>query len=126
MARLKRSSQVVETARHRLAGLRSLPADTDLGAGLSRAEIEAQIKGVEDTLDEYNTLLSSVDEVKNKYEDLERRLRTTNVRILSAIEGKFGPDSTEYEQCGGVRQSDRKRPARRSKSSGGAGSPSPA
>jgi hypothetical protein len=33
-------------------------------------------------------------------------------RIRSALRGVYGPDSTQYEQAGGTRRSERKRPSR--------------
>jgi len=37
------------------------------------------------------------------------------VRTRKAIQGYFGPDSTQYAQVGGTRQSDRKSGGRRAK-----------
>jgi len=37
------------------------------------------------------------------------------VRARKAIQGYFGPDSTQYAQVGGTRQSDRKSGGRRAK-----------
>ena len=36
-----------------------------------------------------------------------------NTEILSGIRSKFGVDSNEYEQAGGTRQSERKRPVKK-------------
>ena len=36
-----------------------------------------------------------------------------NTRALSAIRGIFGPDSAEYDQAGGTRTSERKKPVRK-------------
>lgn len=33
--------------------------------------------------------------------------------MLSAAKAHYGPDSSQYEQAGGTRQSDRKRPTRK-------------
>jgi len=33
----------------------------------------------------------------------------------SGIRAQFGPDSSQYEEAGGVRKSERKRPARKAK-----------
>jgi len=125
MARLKRSSTVIETARHRLAGLKAITAELDFGPGLTREDYEAEIKEVSDKLDEYNGLLAKLDEMKNNYEAKERALQTKNARMLSAIGGRFGDDSNEYEQCGGVRRSERKRPRRKSGTAGGKGTSNP-
>ena len=39
--------------------------------------------------------------------------------ILSAVQAQYGADSSEYEQAGGTRQSERRRPTGRPKGSGG-------
>ncbi len=126
MARLKRRSPVIETARHRLAGLKTINEDFDFGPGFTRAEIEAEIKDCEDTLEEYNTILSRADEVKNRYEAKEKGQQAKNARILLMVAARFGTDSSEYEICGGTRTSERKKPKRRKRSddgdSGGTGS----
>jgi hypothetical protein len=113
MARLKRTSTVLETARHRLAGLKTVDPEFNFGPGFTRAEVEAEIKDVEDTLDEYNSILSQADEVKNRYEAKEKAQQTKNARLLSMIAARFGTDSSEYEICGGTRTSERKKPSRK-------------
>ena len=121
MARLKRTSAVIETARHRFAGLKSIDPEFDFGPGFTRAEIEAEIKDTQDTLDEYNGILSQADEVLNRYESKEGVLQTKNARVLAMVAARFGTDSSEYEQCGGTRTSERKKPKRNPKGSGGTG-----
>lgn len=44
-------------------------------------------------------------------------LRDAVTRALSGIRAVFGPDSNQYEQAGGTRRSERKKPAARKKSS---------
>jgi hypothetical protein len=121
MARLKRTSPVIDTARQRLAGLKSIDPNFDFGPGFTRAEIEAEIKDTQDTLDEYNGILSQADEVKNRYEAKETGLQTKSARVLALIGARFGLDSSEYEQCGGTRTSDRKRTSRTPKPPTGTG-----
>ena len=41
-----------------------------------------------------------------------------NTRIRSGIRATYGPDSNQYEQAGGTRTSERKRPARKAKPAG--------
>jgi hypothetical protein len=121
MARLKRTSPVIETARHRLGGLKTIDPEFDFGPGFTRAEVEAEIKDCEDTLEEYNMILAQADDVKNRYEAKEKAQQTKNARLLSMIAARFGTDSSEYEICGGTRTSERKKPKRRG-GSGGTGS----
>jgi hypothetical protein len=110
MARAKRTSSVLETARQRLAGLKSITPPPDFGTGLALAGYETDIKSLSDQLDDYNEKLSTLDQLQNDLESSEADLRVKNTRILSAAEAQFGPDSSEYEQAGGTRRSDRKRP----------------
>ena len=53
--------------------------------------------------------------MQNDLETAEIALRDKNKRALSAVEAQFGSDSSEYEQVGGTRQSERKRPVRKAK-----------
>jgi DNA repair ATPase RecN len=110
MARTKRTSTVLETARQRLAGLKSITPAPNFGATLTLVSYEADIQAVNDKLDSYNEQLSSLDQSQNELDSLELALREKNTRILSAAEAHYGPDSTEYEQAGGTRRSERKRP----------------
>ena len=42
-------------------------------------------------------------------------LTALTTRALSGIRGFFGPDSDEYEQAGGTRKSERRKPTRKTK-----------
>jgi hypothetical protein len=109
MARTKRTSSVLVTARQRLAGLKSITPAPDFGKTLTLAGYEGDITALSDKLDKYNEMLSLLDSLQNEVETLEAGLREKNVRILSATEAQYGPDSSEYEQAGGTRRSERKR-----------------
>ena len=52
----------------------------------------------------------------NEANVLEAEVRIAITRGRSGIRAFYGPDSSEYEQSGGTRTSDRKRPVRRAKS----------
>jgi hypothetical protein len=110
MARSKRTSSILEAARQRLAGLKSIAPLPDYGANLKLDQYEEDIKTASNKLDSHNGLLSDVDQSQNEFEALEKALGDKNVRMLAATKAQYGPDSTEYEQVGGTRLSDRKRP----------------
>ena len=110
MARTKRTSTVLETARQRLAGLKSISPAPDFGATLTLATYEADINSLSAKLDAYNEQLASLDASQNELDALESALQEKNTRILSAAGAHYGPDSSEYEQAGGTRRSERKRP----------------
>lgn len=117
MARLRRTSQVLETARHRLAGLKSITPAPDFGAALSLAAYETRITGFSTKLDNYNQKVAELDDLQNGLEQDEDSLNDFNKRMLSASEAHYGPDSSQYEAAGGTRLSERKKPT--SKAPGG-------
>jgi hypothetical protein len=110
MARLKRSSPVLETARRRLAGLKSITPAPDFGPNLKLSDYEEEITTLSADLDHYNEVLSTLDQLQNGLVEKEAKLREKNKRMLAASEAHYGPDSSEYEQVGGTRDSERKRP----------------
>jgi hypothetical protein len=123
MARLKRSSAVLETARKRLAGLKSLKTAPNLGPDLTDVSYEADITALEGKIAAYNERLASLDPMLNEIQSLETGLSDKSSRILAGVGVERGKDSDEYEQVGGTRKSERKRPGPRKP--GGSGSPKP-
>lgn len=119
MARTRRGSSVLETARQRLAGLKAITPAPNLGPAVTLPGYEQEVTAFSALLDAYNQQLAALDELQNQLEAAESSLRDKNKRILSAVEAQFGPDSSEYEQAGGTRQSERKRPTGRPRGSGG-------
>src|SRR5258708_30197162 len=110
MSRTKRGSIVLEQARHRLAGIKSINPAPSFGPSLTLTGYEADVNAFSDKVDAYNEKLSTLDQIQNELEAAESLLSDQNLRILAGIRAVFGPDSNEYEQAGGTRPSDRKRP----------------
>jgi hypothetical protein len=75
--------------------------------------VDAKIKGIESDIEKYNGLLDQADALKNKIETSEVDLREDCARVLSSAAGKFGRDSSELEQLGGTRKSERAKPVRK-------------
>jgi hypothetical protein len=113
MARKKRSSLTLQTARHRLAGLNSITPPPDFGDSLTLTAYNTQITSFASKLDNYNKMVSVLDDLQNEIDGLEETLGETNQRMLAATAAHFGTDSSQYEQAGGKRMSERKRPARK-------------
>ena len=121
MARIKKTSAVVETARKRLVGLKSFKEPPNFGPNLTVPMYEAKEKSVSAKLDLYNQALAAADQLQNEFLAEEAELNDLNRRFLAAGEAHYGPDSSEYELLGGKRKSERKRPTR--KGSGGGNTP---
>jgi hypothetical protein len=109
MARARRTSTVLETARRRLAGLKSITPAPDFGTALSVASFETLITTFGGKLDTYNQHVAALDDEQNDIDSTEDTLREMNGRMLSAAQASFGPDSSEYEAVGGTRISERRR-----------------
>ena len=115
MARQKRTSQVLETARQRLAGLKAITPAVVLGGSLTVEGFETEIEAYSTRRNNYNSKVAGLDDETNQLDDHEQRLNQLSQRILAAVKAQYGPDSSELEQLGGVRTSDRKRPVRATK-----------
>lgn len=113
MARLKRGSTILETARQRLSGLKSINPKPNFGTALDIDKYEQEIDAFGTQLDEYNQMVSQLDRMQNELDAAEANINDKNKRMLAATGAQYGPDSNEYEQVGGTRTSDRKRPVRK-------------
>jgi hypothetical protein len=114
MARLKKTSPVLETASQRLAGLKSFREPPNFGPNLTIEGYETKQNAVRAKLEAYNQSLAMSDQLLNEFQTEEAELNELNRRILSAGEAHYGPDSSEYEMLGGTRKSERKRSTRKS------------
>lgn len=122
MARRKRKSAALETARRRLAGLNSITPEPNFGPLLTKAIIKGKADALDARLAGYNQMLSEADTELNGIEADEDEINDLCRRLLSAGEGQYGADSSEYEALGGTRTSDRKK---RTPKAGGDGGGTP-
>jgi hypothetical protein len=104
---------VLETARKRLAGLKSITPKPNFGTALDTDQYEQDINKFSDDLGKYNQMVALLDQMQNALEADETNLKDKNKRMLAATGAQYGPDSSEYETVGGTRTSDRKRPAKK-------------
>jgi hypothetical protein len=111
MTRQKRSSQVLERAERRAAGLRSISSTLDLGNGLSLETYFQLMENLRAQVATYNEALSFADRAVSSVQDTEQQLRVLSERMLIAVAAKYGKDSYEYKMAGGTRKSERKRPS---------------
>ena len=85
------------------------------GDAVQLPDFQARIKAVVDlntAIDDARNVLGGL---LNQRDDAALVLNGLNTRALSAVRGIFGPDSTEYDQAGGTRSSERKAPTRQKK-----------
>ena len=111
MGRRKKASIAYEKAIKRAAALKSIDPQLDLGNNITLAKYTLAITDAKNSIDAYNTELSVVDDLLNATKEKDRILSDWNERVLTGVATKYGKDSSQYEQAGGVRKSERKRPA---------------
>jgi len=113
MSRLKKASKVLTKGRQKISGLEAIAPNLDLGNGLTLASYDKLITEAEKLLSVYNESLAETDGIGAKFILKENEVRTMSVRMLKAVLAKFGPDSVEYEQAGGVPTHKKKHPKRK-------------
>ena len=79
----------------------------------SLPQFDATIADAQTKQSTYNTLLSQTDEARDAFEAAEATVGDMHNRMLAATAAKYGRDSIEYVQAGGVKKSERKRPVRK-------------
>lgn len=109
MARLKKTSKTLESAQTRLASVKSIGADLDLGNGITVAAYEKKISDTTKTLEKYNTSLSTADSNEQMFDAAELDLKDFHERVLLGVGTNYGKNSNEYEMAGGTKKSERKR-----------------
>jgi exonuclease VII small subunit len=113
MARTRRGSAVLETARQRLSGLKSITPKPNFGPALDIDQYEREIEDLSNSLDRYNETITLLDRLQNELEDKEARVKDRSKRMLAATGAQYGPNSSEYEGVGGTRPDDYKRPTKK-------------
>lgn len=111
MGRLRRNSPVLEKARTRAANLKAISPTLDLGPGLTLAAFEQQIEEFRVEQDAYNAGIAALDDQKNDLEAKEKMLNDMTNRMLAGVGARWGKNSSQYEQAGGTRTDERKKPS---------------
>ena len=116
----KDKSAAVELAKVRLTGMKQIDAARGKvidygveGDPITSATLDAKIKAAEADISDYNGLLTRADALKNSIEAAEALLEDQCTRVLASGRGKFGTNSSELEQLGGKRASERAKPVRK-------------
>ncbi|MEH2084453.1 MAG: hypothetical protein V7K89_32140 [Nostoc sp.] len=114
MARPKRNSRTLGKAEVRLASIKSINPTLDVGESLTVKDYTEKIENLRQSLEAYNTTLSTIDVLLTQIVENEQDLADYSEKILRGIAYKYGNNSHEYQMAGGIRKSDRKRTVRQS------------
>lgn len=77
------------------------------------ASFQAKVEDVRQKREQLETLRMQMTALSNQIEEGTGELASIRTRALSGIRAVFGPDSTQYEQAGGTRQSEIRRAPRK-------------
>lgn len=107
----QRESAPLAAAVQRMNGLAAIDPSgkLDLGNGHTIKSYQDQMDDVKTRLGTYNKTRKSLDALKNQLDAAERLLTKKTSAMLTGVGQKYTLDSDEYEQCGGVRESERKK-----------------
>lgn len=115
MARRRRISKILDNAQTRIAGLKSIDPALDLGNDLSLAAFGTIVSAGLTNLSAYNQALAKLDDLYNALQQSEKEAADMSERMLAGVAARYGKDSSQYEQAGGVRKSERKPRTRKPK-----------
>jgi hypothetical protein len=101
MALQTRGSASIDKAQRRLANLKSIDENLDLGYGLTIENYTDTIESIRTALDKHNTLISNLDASRKTVTELEKALSNLSERMLSGVATKYGKDSIQYSKAGG-------------------------
>jgi hypothetical protein len=73
--------------------------------------LQSKITALRQKRDAAETLRTQLTALSNDLHELTTEMANINTRALSGFRAIYGPDSTQYEQAGGTRKSERKRPS---------------
>ena len=114
MSTRKKMAPHYEVATARSSALRSIGDPIDLGNGINLEYYLQRLQVYRDALNDYNILLSAVDEKRLNAKALEKEMKDLSTRMLAYVAARYGKDSIEYAKAGGTKTSERKKPKRSS------------
>jgi hypothetical protein len=115
MVKRKTTSTALTKAEQRIVGFRAVDPEMNFGKDLNLKNYQASIDRTRENMNAYNTALIAVEAAQKQLRDEEKQLAYLNEHLLLSVAAHYGTDSLEYKQSGGIRKSDRKRPARKAK-----------
>lgn len=95
-----RGSAAVDKAQRRLALLKSIHENLDLGHGLSIEAYTSLIVNTRATLETHNTLLSNLEESRKTITQMDKTLLQLSERMLTGVATIYGRNSMEYSKAG--------------------------
>ncbi len=97
-----RGSEALNKAQRRLALLKSIDNNLDLGHGLTVDAYTLKIEESRAKLEAHNILLSDLQASRSALTQIDRDLAELSERMLTGVSTKYGRNSIEYAKAGGT------------------------
>ncbi len=109
----KLNAKFIIEAEERLANIKSIDPNLDLGNGVSVPAFDKAIQKYHSDKLVYKTQIAASKGTMAALVDNEVQIRDLNQHLLIGIAAKYGLNSEEYAIAGGIRKVDRKQPKRK-------------
>ncbi|MER3476433.1 MAG: hypothetical protein C4287_07600, partial [Leptolyngbya sp. ERB_1_2] len=103
MPRAQRTSRMLDKGQLRILRLKAIDPYMSFGENRNLSTLTAQIEQLQTKLNEYNSTIASLDDAKQKIDQMERNMGDLLDQLLNGVSAKYGNDSREYEMAGGTR-----------------------
>jgi hypothetical protein len=107
-----RSTDVILSEAERILRVWAENPTFNLGE-LTQAKFQTLVDELRDKRNQTETVRTQLTALVNETNEKGSNLSDAVTRALSGVRAVFGPDSSQYEQAGGTRRSERKRPPAR-------------
>lgn len=109
----KQIARIISAAEQRADALRPLEPKLVLSPNLSLTAFGASITELRGKLADYSRMETDLESLRADLDARCRAIADISSRLLKSVHAQFGSNSEEYARAGGIRASDRRRPARR-------------
>src|SRR5947209_17920591 len=75
--------------------------------------LQTKVAALRQKREQLDALRMQITALSNELNEGTNELASINTRARSGVRAVYGPNSTQYEQIGGTRQSERKKPTRK-------------
>jgi hypothetical protein len=80
---------------------------------ITLANLQSKLTSARQKRDQVETLRTQLTALSNDLNEQIAEMASINTRARSGFRAAYGPDSSQYEQVGGTRASERKRPSKK-------------
>ena len=107
----KKTAYVADKLAHRLAGLKSIDPNLDLGEDCNVVTIQTTIDQLRNTVNAYNDALAILNSTQGDIKSLEKDLKQLDQKAMLGVAFRYGKNSEQYRLAGGKSPSETARKA---------------